>query len=403
MKIIDSHVHIGLNKFCLKEDRTLPYDLENSYVGYLSIMKKSGIEKACILPIPDDGYDIEMSNDYLREAALHGDGKLLPICRFDSSISENINSVFYGAKYHKVYENISKTALDEYLKILEYYRKPLITHAAFKDKVKQIKGLLNVAPELVIVLAHMGRGNLYTSEGVKDNLNALREYPNVLFETSTVGNSDTVKLACDIVGSERVMFGSDYPFGKIYFGNKYNYTDEIDVVLHADITDTEKENILYRTAERTFLHKNINEKDCDLYIAQYSKKYKEAFNHMLASLNKQDKDFLALEHKISVIRDCMRKEKHIYVIIYNGSFAGYFRESGRPNGFSLLEELVLLPEFRGKGLSKKVISFYKKIYPCNLVKTNAKNIVMNSLLESQGYICVSGERILNWEFNGGTK
>lgn len=403
MKIIDSHVHIGLNEFCLDEERTMPYDLENKYEEYLIIMKKAGIEKACILPIPDAGYDIELSHDYLRKAALYGEDKLLPICRLDNTLSENINGVFSGAKFHKVYENISKATLQEYLKILEYYKKPLLIHAAFKDKVKQIKSLLNVAPELIIVLAHMGRGHLYTSEGVEENLSALKKYPNVLFETSTVGNSDIVKLACNIVGSERVMFGSDYPFGKIYLGKNYNYADEMDVVLHADITDTEKEDILYRTADRIFWRENKCKDAGNLYITQYSKKYKEAFNQMLASLSRQDKVFLALDHKIDVIKDCMRKEKHIYVIIYNGSFAGYFRESGRPNGYSLLEEILILPEFRGKGLSKELISFYKKLYPFNIAKTIAKNLVMNTLLKSEGYICVSGERILNWEFNGGAK
>lgn len=403
MKIIDSHVHIGLNDFCTEEARTLPYDLENNYEEYLSIMKMVEIEKACILPIPDAGYDIALSHDYLKEAALRGNGKLLPICRLDNSLSENIHGAFSGAKLHKVYENISKAALVEYIKILEYYERPLIIHAAYKDKVKQIKELLNIAPELVIVLAHMGRGHLYTSEGVEDNLLALKKYQNVLFETSTVGNSDTIKLACNIVGSERVMFGSDYPFGKIYLGNRYNYANEIDVILHANIKDAEKEDILYRTAEKTFWSENKCRDAEKLFITQYSKKYKEPFNQMLVSLSKEDKDFLALDHKTSVIKECMRKERHIFVIIYNGNFAGYFRESGRPNGYSLLEELVLLPEYRGKGFSKKAISFYKNIYPYNFAKTNGKNIVMNTLLKSEGYVCISGERILNWEYNGGAR
>lgn len=404
MKIIDSHVHIGLNKFCLNQERALPYDLENSYEKYIKIMQEVGIEKACIIPIPDAGYDIRLSNKYLEEAALYSNEKLLPICRLDNMLANNISGAFLGAKYHKLYENIPKARLEEYLKILEYYRTPLIIHAAFKDKAKQVKYILKIAPNLVVVLAHMGRGHLYTSEQVEDNLTALKPYENVLFETSTVGNSDTVKLACNIVGSDRVMFGSDYPFGRAYQGETYSYADELNVVLNADISESEKENVLYNTAYRTFVNdnKNKDKNKNDFYITQYSMEYKDEFEQMLKSLDKQDKNFLALEHKISVIKDCMRKERHLYVIIYQGKFAGYFRESGRPNGYSLLEELVILPECRGKGLSKKTLEFYKHLYPLSYAKTNGKNDIMNSLLKKQGYRCINGERILNWEYDGGS-
>ena len=43
MKIIDSHVHIGLNEFCSPEDVVLPYDLQNDYDSYVAEMKKAGI------------------------------------------------------------------------------------------------------------------------------------------------------------------------------------------------------------------------------------------------------------------------------------------------------------------------------------------------------------------------
>ena len=121
---------------------------------------------------------------------------------------------------------------------------------------------------------------------------------------------------------------------------------------------------------------------------------------MLKTLSKQDKDFLALDHKMNVIKDCMRREKHLYVIVYEGNFAGYFRESGRPNGYSLLEELAILPEYRGKGLAVQALAFYKKLYPLNYAKTNGKNDIMNALLTKEGYKCTSGSRILNWEYDG---
>lgn len=396
MKIIDSHVHIGLNEFCSPEDVVLPYDLQNDYDSYVAEMKKAGIEKACILPIPDKGYDIHKSNLYIKEAVEKYPDNFLPICRLDRDICNNINSDFCGAKLHKVYENISKNQLVEYYKLLEYYDRPLIVHAAFMDKVKQIKQIIKMAPNLKIILAHMGRGHIYTSEGVLENAIELKKYENVFFETSTVGNADTIEKVCNILGSERIMFGSDYPFGKIYLGDKYKYEDEIRVITDSRLSDGDMENILYETAKRIFrIDKSIS-----TYITLYDEKYKENFENLFSSLSKRDKDFLAIDHKMKVIRECMRKKKHIYVIISENQFAGFFRESGRSNGYSLLEELVILPQFRGKGLANETMGFFMKMYPSSYAKTNSKNDIMNNLLIKCGYECVGGERILNWEKMG---
>ena len=396
MQIIDSHVHIGLNEFFTGDGESpLPFNLENEFQTYFRLMRDSKIDKACALPIPASNFDHALSHHYLNEAFERTDGKLLPVCRLDDFVANNICSNFVAAKLHRVYDDIPLKQLRIYLKILAYYKKPLIFHANFKDKVKQIEKLLEITPHLTIVLAHMGRGHIYTSEQVIDNLIGLQDKKNVFFETSTVGNSDTISKACEIVGSDRIMFGSDYPFGKIYLGKRYSYTDELDVLNNAKISSVDKNNILFYTAQKVFGERNTQH---DVFVTLYQEMYKDDMNDLLKNMNQTDRTFLALDKKISIIRSCMRKKSHIFVISAYGKFAGYMRESGRPNGVSLLEELVVLPRYRGEGFGRFALKFYKKMYPYNIAKTNSQNIAMIKLLETEGYHGDDGKRIINWEF-----
>ena len=396
MKIIDSHVHMGLDAFRNRDEKKLKYNLENSFEEYYSLFKDNHLSMACILPIPSLEFDSYKSNEYLLKSWKLSKGMFLPICRMDKQLGYNLNNGFYGVKLHKVYEKYKKNDLLEYLRMLQLYNKPLIIHAAFKDKPKQIKNILRAVPELKIILAHMGRGHLYTSEGVIENAQALEDYKNVYFETSTVGNSSTIEKVCKIIGSKRIMFGSDYPFGKIYAPTRYKYEDEFDVINNAQITEIEKQDIFFNTAYEVFFKGYQREK---IYLTHYQKKYKADIEKIFKSLSEQDKNFLAIRNKISVIRNCMRKENHIYVIFYENEIVGFLRESGRPKGYSLLEELVIHPQFRGKGIASESMQLFKKLFPLCLAKTNAQNNIMNYILKKNSFKRISGERIINWELN----
>jgi predicted TIM-barrel fold metal-dependent hydrolase len=77
---------------------------------------------------------------------------------------------------------------------------------------ERILEILRGAPHLRIIVAHLGRNTPNTSEHVESNLRALRDAPNVCFETSTVRDPAIFKRAVEIVGEDRVIFGSDFPF-----------------------------------------------------------------------------------------------------------------------------------------------------------------------------------------------
>ena len=63
-----------------------------------------------------------------------------------------------------------------------------------------------------------------------DNALALKKYPNLYMDLSTVGDLQSIINVCEIIGYDRVLYASDYPFGKNYLGEKYSYSNELDIL-----------------------------------------------------------------------------------------------------------------------------------------------------------------------------
>jgi len=94
-------------------------------------------------------------------------------------------------------------------------------------------------PDLQLVVAHLGGYDLYDK-----TLSLMQQYDSVYTDISAHGTDFTgiIAEAVNRVGSERILYGSDYP--------GYKAKPFIDIVLQAPISAAEKENILYNNAVR---------------------------------------------------------------------------------------------------------------------------------------------------------
>jgi len=124
----------------------------------------------------------------------------------------------------------------------------------------------------------------------------------------------------------------------------------------------------------------------------------EEVNGLLNGLSSQDRKFLALDQKLALIKKNIRDEKHCSVATVGNKIVGFLRESGRPKGFVLLEELVIDPKYRGKGIASKMLDTFHREYPKTLAKTKADNKEMKNLLEKSGYNAdnPNSKTIINW-------
>ncbi len=102
-----------------------------------------------------------------------------------------------------------------------------------------------------------------------------------------------------------------------------------------------------------------------------------------------------------MIKQVIKSERHCYVAVKNNKIVGFIRESGRPEGYSLLEEIVVSPEYRGHGIAQILLKYYHNIFSKNLAKTNKNNSAIIHLLQKNGYKPVNPDssRIIDWRKN----
>lgn len=393
MSIIDSHIHLGLQDFCTTSASEMPFDLCNSVEDTISLMNRYQIDRAIVFPVPHTLFDTKQSNAYIYDSFCKHPARFIPFCRIDDALEQNLANGFQGVKLHLLYEGVELKKLKNEFMLIEDAGVPLVLHALFKNKIEQVKQILKFAPNLTIILAHMGRGHLYTGEQVVQNALGLKEYPNVFMETSTVGDIQSIINACEIVGCNRVIYGSDYPFGRNTFKDAYRYDYDIEQLKQA-LSSTEFEMIVHDNITGV-LQKHSS---TSVQIRRVKKTDYDAIISLIEELDETDKKYLALANKFSLIRQIIRSERHCYVAHLNGKIIGFLRESGRPEGYSLLEEIIVSPSCRNKGVAGALLRYYHNVFSRNLAKTNAANNVIIHLLKKNGYVAQNPDapRIINW-------
>ena len=102
--------------------------------------------------------------------------------------------------------------------------------------------VLKAFPKLKFIGAHFGGWSIW-----EDAFGVLSEYPNITVDTSSSFHWLDEDKALEIIrayGSERVMFGTDYPM--------WLFGPEIDFVTSLGLTDEEIENVMWRTCAKMF-------------------------------------------------------------------------------------------------------------------------------------------------------
>ena len=200
---------------------------------------------------------------------------------------------------------------------------------------------------------------------------------------------------CEIIGYDRVIYASDYPFGKNYLNGEYNYSDELNILKH-HLSGENGENVFHKNIESL-----LNKKE-EVFIRRAKNDDVDSVVYIFNNISDMDRKFLAYNNKATLIKQIIRSGRHCYLAVHNNTIVGFLRESGRPGGFSLLEEIVVLPEYRGKGVATKLLKYYHNAFDKNMAKTNSSNKKMISLLCQNYYKAINpdGLRIINWIRNG---
>lgn len=151
---------------------------------------------------------------------------------------------FFGFKFHS---SISQATLDLNEKMLELcdkHRKPILIHCGRNEK-SRIDYVLKVNehyPDLDFICAHLG--GLATDLIIRafKKMQEANYLDNIFLETSVCFYPVLIKKAVEILGNDRIIFGTDRPF--------HDYEISL-YTIRSCLFDTETEqNILFRNLQR---------------------------------------------------------------------------------------------------------------------------------------------------------
>lgn len=236
--INDVHVHLGwsggINNY-------LDPDKLDDFIA------KNGIEQIALIPFERDTciFNTKIMNLAKRNKRMHGlywiqKGRIPEDLKV---LESEIGDGFVGVKFHGSFENlpVSAEVYQPVMHMLNEKNAILLIHCGrYKDGAPEsntsfLHGL-DVAkkfPNIRIILAHMG-GN--DTSVVKRAVAAAAPLKNVHFDISGTSTPYRIEHAVEVIGAERILFGSDYPwcsFKAMY----YNVEDAL-------ITDSAKHAIL---------------------------------------------------------------------------------------------------------------------------------------------------------------
>lgn len=278
--IIDVHVHLHptgeVGKMVvemIKEKHGVGYYSYGTPDDYLKDMKAANIDKAVIVSFAPDN---QLKNNNFWTVAITRPGKnqsakypmFIPFISVSPNMSgrkpveELEHKLKWGMRGLKIHPVAQEFAPDDKMmwSVYEWLVKhdlPITTHSGVnidcKSEFGEPKRWINVLdnfPDLKLILAHLGNGFW------DQTLEIAEKFPKVMFDTAiaisyinaptTLDDAEAVDLIRTI-GSERIMFGSDYPW--------VNPAKDIERIKSLDLSEKDKRLILGENALK-FLNLN---------------------------------------------------------------------------------------------------------------------------------------------------
>lgn len=275
MRKIDIHVHLypdAISKVHTKriwqERLGLTFDFDPSVAGYMDQMDRAGITKAFVNSSVQNPELNRKANDFIAGLVQKHPDRFIgvafvhplyydPARELQRCISEHgfraaklhpseVHILANDVRFYPIYEKA--TQLD--IPIIahcgrnteEPYRQVLEEQPRYSE-TKLWRTVLNDFPSMRLILAHLAGADTYWD----DALELLRDFPHVCVDTALfprLMSTDKLVSFIKLVGSDRVMFGSDFAGADVL--------EDAAKLERLPISDEDKERILYSNASRFF-------------------------------------------------------------------------------------------------------------------------------------------------------
>lgn len=210
--IIDAHVHIGL------WDYQWYAHLKVTLQNYAALMSQYGIEKAVLFPSDRRNNDAVLSE--LSQLGADRFWFFAWVNPNDPNVSKFLRermAQISGLKFHSSLDciegGVNNSLYKSYLSMAERHGLPVLVHCGRWQQYAGYQLALEAAerhPNLTFILSHLGGDfeqlKIEAPKEVRE-----RGLSNVYFDISATREFWTIAMAANVLGPERLIFGSDYP------------------------------------------------------------------------------------------------------------------------------------------------------------------------------------------------
>ena len=191
--------------------------------GLLEMLDTADAEQALVFPLHDPRRDpaYRVPNDEVLAWAAESGGRFIPFCRLDpmqKPVTEAERCLAAGARGIKLHPRAQAFNLvgmcEPIFALAEQARVPILIHAGRGLPEGFGRELVDVAqrhPGAALIMAHVGVADQATLA------DGLRGHPAAVFDSSWMNMFDTLALFAR-VPAERIVFGSDPPYGRTFVG-----------------------------------------------------------------------------------------------------------------------------------------------------------------------------------------
>ena len=220
--LIDTHIHIGDK---LESKRNLETSkFKNVYRLYACLdpdvidntedfVKR--LDYFFAIPIVFCETDIPKANNYVLKYSQNNSGAVAVFLidenkNFEEFVSQTRFNIFKEHfSLHNCEDVLKRSSAYDYISQNDGY---LLLHT-FSDKTySYVKYLRKEFPNMKIIVAHLGRDSFGTYDYTKNMIDMLSVDEKIYTDISTIKNPNLIQYAIKKYGSERVLFGSDFPY-----------------------------------------------------------------------------------------------------------------------------------------------------------------------------------------------
>jgi hypothetical protein len=205
--IIDSHSHWGPSS-------SMGIDVTTGEL--LGQQKESGVDYVIIIPFPSTAIENNAINFRILDESRRVDS-FFPYHyireNYDTEGFDPMPGAYFGGKWHWMrgrqdsasnYSVLTDPALPGLVEKIRSTGKPVI----FEEELKFTKTFADMFPDVTLIIPHLGLLGGYPL----DFLKTFKNNEHIYFDTA-LGSKDMIFEFVRTIGPERVLFGSDVPFG----------------------------------------------------------------------------------------------------------------------------------------------------------------------------------------------